>query len=100
MAGSLRPGADRQAPAVSLQVLVDQCDAELPQYLPVVSVHMFAGLERSERESASRPGQAAPVLGPDLSVLLAKALLMFTVDFERESKLSLPTSANAPEGPR
>jgi len=78
----------------SLQVLVDQCDAELPQYLPVVSVHMFAGLERLNGRVPVVP-RGGTGARPDLSVLLAKALLMFTVDFERESNLSLPTSANA-----
>lgn len=78
---------------VSLQGLVDKCDMELPQYLPVVSIHMFAGLERLGRVPAV-PGKGRGSR-PDLSVLLAKVLLMFTVEFERESKLSLPTSANA-----
>ena len=30
-----------------------------------------------------------------LSALLSQALVMFTIDFERESNLSLPTVANA-----
>jgi len=30
----------------SLEALVDRFDIELPQYLPVVSIHMFAGLQR------------------------------------------------------
>ena len=39
--------------------------------------------------------QAASEAEDDLSSLLAKVLLMFTLDFEAASKLSLPISANA-----
>jgi DNA-binding MarR family transcriptional regulator len=78
----------------SLEALVDRFDVELPQYLPVVSIHMFAGLQRlNGRVPVVRRGGA--VARPDLSVLLAKVLLMFTIDFERDSNLSLPTSANS-----
>jgi DNA-binding MarR family transcriptional regulator len=78
----------------SLQALVDRFELELPPYLPVVSNHMFARIEHLKgRVPVVRGGGA--VHRPDLSVLLAKTLLMFTIDFERESNLSLPTVANA-----
>jgi len=78
----------------SLEALVQRFDIELPQYLPVVAIHMFAGIEKLHRRVPPVPGSANGAR-PDLSVLLAKVLLMFTVDFEGESNLSLPTSANA-----
>ena len=77
-----------------LASLVDRFDIELPPYLPVVSIHMFAGIERLNGRVPKVPG-AGPGSPPDLSVLLAKVLLMFTIDFEAQSNLSLPTSANA-----
>jgi DNA-binding MarR family transcriptional regulator len=78
----------------SLEALVQRFDIELPQYLPVVAIHMFAGIEKLHGRVPPVPGSANGAR-PDLSVLLAKVLLMFTVDFEGESNLSLPTSANA-----
>ena len=77
-----------------LSYLVERFEIDLPPYLPVVAIHMFAGVERLSRKLPPIPG-AAPGAPPDLSVLLAKVLLMFTLDFEAESSLSLPTSANA-----
>ncbi|MGO9964881.1 MAG: hypothetical protein ACLPUG_15835 [Acidimicrobiales bacterium] len=77
-----------------LASLVDRFDIELPPYLPVVAIHMFAGVEKLNGRMPKVPG-AGPDAPPDLSVLLAKVLLMFTVDFEAGSNLSLPTSANA-----
>ena len=77
-----------------LASLVDRFDVELPPYLPVVSIHMFSGTRALNGRVPEVPG-AGPGLAQDLSVLLAKVLLMFTIDFEAESKLSLPTSANA-----
>ena len=77
-----------------LASLVDRFDIELPPYLPVVAIHMFAGAEKLNGRVPKVPG-AGTGARPDLSVLLAKVLLMFTIDFEAESNLSLPTSANA-----
>src|ERR1017187_3716991 len=93
MAGALRRGADLQAPRVARGTRrpVRHRASSVP---PVVSIHMFAGLQRlNGRVPVVRRGGA--VARPDLSVLLAKVLLMFTIDFERDSNLSLPTSANS-----
>ena len=79
----------------SLRVLVDGFGAELPRYLPVMIYG--DGLRAPVAYlDARQPG--APAGGheaaDDLSVLLSRALLAFTIEFERESDLSLSVSAN------
>jgi DNA-binding MarR family transcriptional regulator len=70
----------------ALEPVHHEVGAGLPRYLPVVN---FAdGMRTGELTPAGRIDE------PDLSVLLAQALLVFTVDFERESKLSLPITAD------
>jgi DNA-binding MarR family transcriptional regulator len=77
----------------SLQALVDQLDVELPHYLPVVKQGMFAGTPRDDgRVVAEREGGRAS--GLDLPALLSQVLLAFTIEFERESEVSLPMMAN------
>jgi DNA-binding MarR family transcriptional regulator len=66
-------------------------EIDLPQYLPVVAYGMRIDPDRLRAGAASRSTGAVD----DLSALLSKVLLMFTIDFERGSKLSLPISANA-----
>jgi DNA-binding MarR family transcriptional regulator len=85
--GELRIEALREA----LQAVVDQFDVDLPLYLPIVY--------------PTKNGRAeVPVSGPaiphdsiasrlDLSALLAQTLLRFTIDFEAQSRISLPISA-------
>jgi len=75
----------------ALQALLTQAGGELPRYLPVVAHDMFAEV------AGFRPRPPAFSAGapPDLSVLLSQVLLAFTLDFERESALSLPICANA-----
>ena len=76
----------------------------LPRYLPVVYPTQNGKAEVPVSGAAARrwPGRAA--VGPsraelrddgaDLSVLLSQVLLRFTIDFEGESRISLPISAN------
>jgi DNA-binding MarR family transcriptional regulator len=64
-------------------------DLELPRYLPVVGYAMFA-----EVVPAAEPLPPQPDGHLDLSVLVARTLLGFTLEFERASKLSLPVCAN------
>jgi DNA-binding MarR family transcriptional regulator len=77
----------------SLEAIVGQLDVELPEYIPVVagSNGMAAGIGSLERRCATS-GQRDPRL--HLSALLSQALLGYTIDFERNSALSLPLSAN------
>ena len=62
-------------------------DMELPEYLPIVGSAngMRAEVEHRPRRSST---------GASLPVLLAQTLLAYTLEFERESDLSLPLTAN------
>ena len=73
----------------SLSTIVDRIDVELPEYLPIVGSAdgMAAGLSPPDRQATSDP----PL---PLTALLSQVLLAYTLDFERESELSLPLSAN------
>jgi DNA-binding MarR family transcriptional regulator len=73
----------------SLRAIVGQLALELPEYLPIVGTAngMAAGL--SPPESRVMTTSRLP-----LSALLSHVLLAYTIDFERESELSLPLSAN------
>jgi hypothetical protein len=93
----------------SLSAVVDQCDADLPRYLPITyptqngkadvpELREGQGPRRKSsgggvvrQESSDRPELSER---PDVSVLLSRALLMFTIEFERASRISLPISAN------
>jgi hypothetical protein len=79
----------------SLQEILDELDLDLPRYLPVVSPtqNEKAPIPESRPPAPSAAGRttASPL---DLSVLLSQVLLTFTLDFERESMISLPICAN------
>lgn len=77
----------------SLQALVSQLDVALPHYLPVVWSGKSEVPDLKGRVPATAEGGIVSRL--DLSVLLSQVLLAFTIDFERESNVSLPISANA-----
>ena len=72
----------------SLGSLVEQVEVELPDYVPTNGGHS------GRADIAFRPARAWVPDSVDLPALLAKALLVFTLDFERESPLSLVMSAN------
>jgi DNA-binding MarR family transcriptional regulator len=76
----------------ALQGLLSQpgAGAGLPRYLPVVAHQMFADVA-GFRDRPPAVGTGSPA---DLSVLLSRVLLAFTLDFERESAISLPVGAN------
>jgi hypothetical protein len=71
----------------SLGTIVEQVDLELPEYLPIVVGQTGMVAEIEQREARGTPPR-------HLSALLAQGLLAYTLDFERESELSLPLSAN------
>jgi len=84
----------------ALQAPATEAGAGLPRYLPVVKNQMFADIAHLR----PRP-PAGGISSADLSVLLSQVLLAFTLDFERESAVSLAIAANAlrvltPEGVR
>ena len=71
----------------ALRAVDERIDADLPEYLPVVSSTYGMALEL---------GHQQPQQGVDLPlvVLLAHVLMAYTLDFEDGSALSLPLSAN------
>ena len=70
----------------SLGTVIDGLDVELPEYLPIIGSAngMRVDIEHREREA----------IPTHLSALLSQVLLAYTLDFERESELSLPLTAN------
>jgi DNA-binding MarR family transcriptional regulator len=74
----------------ALQAPATQLGAGLPRYLPVVTHEMFADVARLRPRPPVGGSSSA-----DLSVLLSQVLLAFTLDFERESAVSLAIAANA-----
>jgi DNA-binding MarR family transcriptional regulator len=75
----------------SLGALVSQFDVELPDCLPILGYGLFSKGARYEKRflDGSTDGSDSP-----LSTLLSRVLLMFAIDFETESELSLAISAN------
>ncbi len=72
-----------------LEAIAGRIELDLPHHLPVSGVYR----QDPERWRArSGPGEKPAAL--DLSALLSQVLLAFTIDFERESRLSLLLSAN------
>jgi DNA-binding MarR family transcriptional regulator len=74
----------------ALHAPATQLGAGLPRYLPVVKNQMFADIAHLRPRAPAGEGSSA-----DLSVLLSQVLLAFTLDFERESAVSLAIGANA-----
>ncbi|HEY4334170.1 MAG TPA: MarR family winged helix-turn-helix transcriptional regulator, partial [Ilumatobacteraceae bacterium] len=74
----------------ALTSIVDQLELELPRYLPIISPTQNGMLPAAARRSA--PWTSAGT--DDLSTLLSRALHAFTLDFETQSRISLPISAN------
>lgn len=71
----------------ALKAILEQVEIDMPEYLPIVvaSNGMAAEIVEREREGA---------LPAHLSALLSQVLLAYTLDFERESELSLPLGEN------
>ena len=71
-------------------------DRVLPLYLPMLQYAdgMRTAFVSPSREQLEAAGVAGDPSGLGLSVLLARALLDFTLDYERKSRLSLPVSAD------
>lgn len=78
--------------AAALRAIAAQLDVELPRYLPVAGVSRQDQARWPPRRDAGALAHAGPL---DLSALLSQVLLAFTIDFERDSRLSLAISANA-----
>ncbi len=79
--------------AGALETTIGRLDYPLPHYLPVI--HPTSnGKAAPLLVGPVGPGAPQPAERPDLSVLLSRVLLGFTLDFEAESGISLPVSAN------
>ena len=74
----------------ALVTIATQLEVDLPAYLPVTSPTQNGKVELPAPRDPGRPTET----GGDVSVLLARVLLGFTLDFERESRLSLPVCAD------
>jgi hypothetical protein len=84
-----RFGADAKDELTSsLEAIVARLDVELPEYLPIV------GSANGMATGISPRGKSAAASRLQLSALLSQALLAYAIDFEGESELSLPLSAN------
>ena len=78
----------------ALLAVIDQLEVDLPRYLPVVHPTQNGRAELPGPRAAGEPAGSTKASYPDLSVLLSQVLLAFTLDFESESRISLPISAN------
>jgi DNA-binding MarR family transcriptional regulator len=81
----------------ALSALISQFDVELPEYLPVLGYGLLAEAYNSEGRGQGRATAAVDsgvVSSLPLTALLSQALLAFTIDFERESEVSMAISAN------
>jgi len=91
----LRFGSDLDTLRQSLQAVVGELDFDLPDYLPVVYPTQNGKAEIPSLRGAASVAAKTGILRPlELSALLSQVLLAFTLDFERESRISLPISAN------
>ena len=78
----------------SLQSLVNQFNPDLPDYLPILGYEMLSVGPDPERRAGTERAAIA-MCEYTLPALLAKVLLAFAIQYERESQLSLAISANA-----
>ncbi len=77
----------------SLWALISRIDVELPDCLPILGYGLFSrGPDRKRRTPGGRPDGIGTLL--PLPALLSRVLLLFAIEFERESDLSLAISAN------
>ncbi|MGN6676478.1 MAG: hypothetical protein ACTHKL_01685 [Streptosporangiaceae bacterium] len=94
---SERLGADLVAELrAALVDAIGQPDRNLPLYLPMVRYAdgMRTAVVSPTNEQLSTAKAAGDPADLGLSVLLSRALLLVTLDYERESPLSLPISAD------
>jgi DNA-binding MarR family transcriptional regulator len=83
-----RLGADLTRLTDALIPIVEQVDLDFPAFMPI--------LAPTQNEKAAVPVDRAsrPAAAMALSELLTAILLAFTIDYERQARLSLPIAAN------
>jgi DNA-binding MarR family transcriptional regulator len=77
----------------ALSAVLNRIDLAMPDYLPIVVYGLFSQILLDEKPTPDVHSEAA-LAKMDLCTLLAKVLLAFTIEFEFDWKMSLPTSAN------
>jgi hypothetical protein len=73
----------------ALQAILARIEGALPDFLPIVGSANGMAADLPPRESNGAAADAT-----HLAALLSQALLAYTLDFERQSELPLPLSAN------
>jgi hypothetical protein len=71
----------------SLEEIVEQLDAALPEYMPIVGGASWKAADAMSVGAHATTSRSLPAL-------LSQVLLAYTLDFERESEVALPLSAN------
>jgi len=77
----------------SLAPILERADVVLPAYLPVLGYGLWTHLPAAPRSATARP-VADDVDAGDLSVPLARVLLLYTLDVEPEARLSMAIGSN------
>ncbi len=75
----------------SLSAVLGKIDLDMPEYLPILGYGLFSEI-LLEDSAATHSEQAMAEM--NLSALLAKVLLAYTIEFEFDRKISLPVAAN------
>jgi DNA-binding MarR family transcriptional regulator len=76
-----------------LSAVLGRIDLALPEYLPILGPGLFSQI-LIEDAPATNPHTEKTLAQMNLSALLAKVLLAFTIEFEFDWRISLPISAN------
>jgi DNA-binding MarR family transcriptional regulator len=77
----------------ALEALVHQFDLELSDYLPILGPELFSQ-GPGGKSHAPKKADGTAFFSDTLPALLAKVLLAFAIEFERDSSLSLASIAN------
>jgi DNA-binding MarR family transcriptional regulator len=75
----------------SLSAVLGKIDMEMPEYLPILGYALFSEILL---EDATTIHSEQAMAAMDLSALLAKVLLAYTIEFEFDRRISLPIAAN------
>jgi DNA-binding MarR family transcriptional regulator len=76
-----------------LSAVLRRIDLALPEYLPILGYGLFSEILVGDAQTPDEHDEQA-LAQRDLSALLAKVLLAFTIEFEFDRQISLPICAN------
>jgi DNA-binding MarR family transcriptional regulator len=77
----------------SLSAFVSQLDPSLPDTLPILGYGLSIQSKSPKRKETTRPYSTSPA-DLELPTLMARALLAFALEYERQSQVSLAVGAN------